>query len=246
MHLNCDLAIDLRTGEETREVLRYIPARITLSFPSKDFFPTLTFPYGGGNIFIHQSKKTHFLIDRLSTYDRNAVNLVRKDKGLVKIGLSPSASAQTRRMSLFRWIDLIKVLRKCGLDLQLFCGPMEKELCTKISTDTGIPLHPIVPVEDYPDVVFNACDIYVGQDTGPSHAVAMTGLPVLELMSGVVSPLEWMSFGPNVIALTRPMPCSPCYFHELSQCPNDLICFDIPVEDIVWGIGKLMTTCYFL
>lgn len=242
--LNCDLAIDLRTGDETREVLRYIPAQITLSFPSKKFFPTLNFPYEGGNIFIHQSYQTRFLIDRLSTYDRNEVKLVRKNSNIVKIGLSPSASAETKRLPFSRWIELIKILKKCGLDLQLFCGPSEKDLCTKISKETGISLHPIVSVENYPDVVFNACDIYIGHDTGPSHGVAMTGLPVLEILGGVASPLEWMSFGPNVIALTRSMSCSPCYFHEVNQCPNDLKCFDIPVEDVLWGIGKLLTSCY--
>ena len=242
--LVCDLAIDLRIGEDTRDALKLVPARITAAYPAENFSATLTFPYAGGSRDCHHSLQIDFLVDRLPVFASEQLPIAkrrRQSSERLTIGLSPASSSDSKRWPLNRWIEFGKNLKSLGFYLLLMGGPREQEICGKISEVTGIPVHPIVPVADFPECVLESCDLYVGHDTGPTHGVAMTGLPVLEIMGGLNSQREWMAYGPNVLVLTKKPPCSPCYFYDTTLCPYRLKCLDIPVEDALWGVGQLLS-----
>lgn len=92
----------------------------------------------------------------------------------------------------------------------------------------------MVPMEDFAELVASECRVYVGQDTGPTHAVAGTGLPVVEVIGGIVPVWEWLATG-NVIGLGVDKPCSPCY--KPSGCPG-MACMGVSVMDVLWAIGQ--------
>jgi heptosyltransferase-3 len=46
------------------------------------------------------------------------------------------------------------------------------------------------------------CDLYVGNDSGPSHLAALTGAPTLALF-GPTDPRRWRPLGPRVTVLRR-------------------------------------------
>ena len=52
--------------------------------------------------------------------------------------------------------------------------------------------------------------LYLGHDTGPTHIVALAGVPVMEIVGGLVAPNEWQGLG-ALVSLTMGVPCAPCY-----------------------------------
>ncbi len=53
-------------------------------------------------------------------------------------------------------------------------------------------------------------DVFVGPDSGPAHLAAAVGTPTVVLFSGTNRNSQWLPFGPQVIPLAYPTPCSPC------------------------------------
>lgn len=242
--LECDLAIDFKVGEETREVMQYIPARLTAGYPSRFFSPDISLPFSGGFTSLHHYHQNSFIAERLPLFNPAEFDKLRdsdsKKPFSSRLSLSPSASMETKMWPLDRWIDLAIILRQLGFDVQLFGGPNETRICQMISNAADVPVHPIVSIESYPSVVAEVSDVYIGHDTGPTHGVAMRGVPVVEIMGGISSQAEWMAYGPNVITLTRKTSCSPCYCFVASCCPHSLLCLDVPVQDVLWAIGRLL------
>jgi ADP-heptose:LPS heptosyltransferase len=74
--------------------------------------------------------------------------------------------------------------------------------------------------------VIAACDLLIGNDSGPHHLAASLGVPTLGLHSGVVDANEWSPRGPEAVALRRRMRCSPCYLAERNDCPRSVVCLN--------------------
>ncbi len=74
--------------------------------------------------------------------------------------------------------------------------------------------------------VIAACDLLIGNDSGPHHLAASLGVPTLGLHSGVVDANEWSPRGPEAVALRRRMRCSPCYLAEKNDCPRSVVCLN--------------------
>lgn len=80
-------------------------------------------------------------------------------------------------------------------------------------------------VSDLPGVLL-ACDLYVGNNSGPQHLAAALGLPTLGIHSGVVDATEWGPFGSTSAAIRRRTSCSPCYLTKRSDCHRNMECLD--------------------
>jgi len=78
-------------------------------------------------------------------------------------------------------------------------------------------------LSELPDVL-RACQLYVGNDSGPKHMAAALGVPTIGIHSGSVDAGEWGPMGETAIALRRDMSCSPCYLSRISDCHRDLAC----------------------
>ncbi len=78
-------------------------------------------------------------------------------------------------------------------------------------------------LRDLPQVL-RACDLYVGNDSGPKHMAAAIGVPTIGVHSGTVDAGEWGPMGPAALALRRDMMCSPCYLSRVADCHRDLAC----------------------
>ena len=81
---------------------------------------------------------------------------------------------------------------------------------------------------------FKKFDLFIGNDSGPTHMAAALGLPTLCVCSGTVHPAQWAPVGPAALAIQRQMLCSPCYLRDREECPFGVACLqDLPVE-AVW------------
>jgi ADP-heptose:LPS heptosyltransferase/GT2 family glycosyltransferase len=89
-----------------------------------------------------------------------------------------------------------------------------------------------VALRDLPTLLA-ACDLYVGNDSGPKHIAAALGVPTLAIHSGTVDPVEWGPLGAAAVAVRRAMTCSPCYLAYAADCHRALACLrGIRVADV--------------
>jgi len=61
-------------------------------------------------------------------------------------------------------------------------------------------------------------DLYIGNDSGLTHAAAQMDIPTLALYSGVAPIESWAPRGRSVTILHAPVACAPCYLPSLEWC----------------------------
>ncbi len=67
-------------------------------------------------------------------------------------------------------------------------------------------------------------DLYLGNDSGLTHAAAMSGVPVVAVFSGIDPVATWMPLGPEVCVVRAEVACSPCHLTHVTDCPNRHVC----------------------
>jgi len=90
--------------------------------------------------------------------------------------------------------------------------------------------------------VIAACDLLIGNDSGPHHLAASLGVPTLGLHAGVVDAREWSPRGPAAFALRRRMRCMPCYIAEKNDCPRSVSCLNKLTPGNVLGMVHMLVT----
>src|SRR5208282_80155 len=78
------------------------------------------------------------------------------------------------------------------------------------------------------------CALFVGNNSGPQHIAAASGVPTIGIHSGVIDSVEWAPIGKRAMALRRDMSCGPCYLARLEDCPRDLACLRQLEPASVW------------
>ena len=80
-------------------------------------------------------------------------------------------------------------------------------------------------------------DLYLGNDSGLTHAAAMSGVATVAIFSGIDPVATWMPLGPEVTAVRADIACSPCHLTHVTDCPNQHACIRAigvaPVVDAV-------------
>lgn len=90
--------------------------------------------------------------------------------------------------------------------------------------------------------VLRACELYVGNDSGPKHMAAAIGVPTIGIHSGTVDAGEWGPMGPAALAIRRDMTCSPCYLSRISDCHRNLACMrGLKPGDVHRAAQRLLT-----
>ena len=72
--------------------------------------------------------------------------------------------------------------------------------------------------------IVRAADLVIANNSGVAHLAAACGAPTLAIYSGSHQPQEWGPRGDNVRAVMALVPCSPCGYDKLEECPNDHLC----------------------
>ncbi len=202
-----DLAVDLRAGSEAREVLHAVNA-------------TYKVAYGEGWTWSLPDSLQHTMSNKDQIrllVERIAVLKPKISRGRF-IGLNKSATGAAKAWPTERWTELENWLRNHGIPYKWY--------------DQNT-----VPLEKFQELVANECRVYIGCDTGPTHLVAEAGVPVVELIGGLVLVDEWMAYG-RVLGLGQQTPCSPCYSPNGRGC--GIKCMDISVQDVLWAIGAII------
>lgn len=201
-----DLAIDLRVGAEARDVLRTVQARYKAAYGEGW---TWGLPASLQHVMPHKDQ-LRLLIERLPVLKPRA-------QGGHLVGLNKSATGRAKAWPEDRWRALEKWLK-------------DHHVAYKWYDDKSTTL------DAFGDLVARECRVYVGCDTGPTHLAAESGVPVVEIIGGLVPVDEWMANG-RVLGLGQTTSCSPCYSPLGRGC--SVQCMDVSVQDVLWGIGAM-------
>nr|MBU9889305.1 glycosyltransferase family 9 protein [Candidatus Omnitrophota bacterium] len=94
-------------------------------------------------------------------------------------------------------------------------GERERGPDLRLSSERFVDLRGKTALRDLP-VLFDACDVFVGNDSGPAHIAAAQGLEIVLLASGTNDMRFWYPWTDRLSLLQYEVPCAPC---GLEVCP---------------------------
>lgn len=114
--------------------------------------------------------------------------------------------------------ELIDALLKIsGMEVILIGTEEEKNmLAPEPGKKTPVDFRGRTELRDLP-VLFDACHLYIGNDSGPAHVAAAQGMPLVSIFSGTNPAAVWKPWTRKALELlTYSIECSPC---EAQVCP---------------------------
>ncbi len=190
-----DLVVDLRAHGESKHLLKAWENTGALTFAFGDWFH----PYQtlNGKMQFHNKQVLGAFLGALPILTMNDGS--RGNKIVVCL----ASSSPVKTWPTEHWEALCKLLRSAGHEVVQLLAP---------GNDT------LQNVDDRVEVKLSLLRewaqreawLYIGHDTGPTHIVSLAGVPVMEIVGGLVAPNEWQGLG-ALVSLTMGVPCTPCY-----------------------------------
>jgi lipopolysaccharide heptosyltransferase I len=88
--------------------------------------------------------------------------------------------------------------------------------------------------------IIRRATIVVSNDTGIMHIAAALGKPVVSIF-GPTNPVQVGPYGQPGSVVRLDLPCSPCNFRRLAQCPNGHACMrDLSVDTVMDRLRELL------
>ncbi len=247
-----DIAVDLRKHLDTRDVLRYTPARFLAGYDYMGQFPFLDISLEWEGDRHLQRKRSHVtddlinLIEAIGTAggaDRTRLEPRAPEAELPEflpddarvlfdrpvVAVHPGVGNVMRQWPAEHFASLIDLLvEKNAVNAVLIGGAEEAELAEDVlnrvaNRNAVVSVVGKTPLRRLPDLL-RACALYVGNNSGPKHIAAALGVPTIGIHSGVVDAIEWGPIGRRAVAVRRNMTCSPCYLARLEDCPRGFAC----------------------
>jgi O-antigen biosynthesis protein len=245
-----DLAVDLRKHLSTREVLRFTGARFLAGFDYMGQFPFLDIALEWDGDRTLQRKRSHIMDDLLGLVDAIVAAgtgqatppppAMDDGPGVWRAALAPlcgrrlvavhaGAGNITKQWPAEHFAALIDLLIACdGAGIVLIGGPDDVAVSQAIIAQAARPeaiacLAGCMSLAGLPQLLA-ACDLFIGNDSGPKHIAAALDIPTIGIHSGVVDANEWAPVGRRAVAVQRNMTCSPCYLANAADCPRNLAC----------------------
>ena len=92
--------------------------------------------------------------------------------------------------------------------------------------------------------VIHLTDVFVGNESGPLHLALVLNTPSIGIF-GPTTPEQILHSSRNCIAISKKLPCKPCYTHQYAFEPacNNIECLKlISVEEVKQGVEKLFAS----
>ena len=247
-----DIAVDLRKHLDTRDVLRYTPARFLAGYDYMGQFPFLDISLeweGDKHLSRKRSHVTDDLINLVEAIgtacaaDRTRIDVVAPNVGPLEflgadaralfdrlvVAVHPGVGNVMRQWPAEHFASLIDLLvEQNAVNIVLIGGAEEAELAEEVldqvmHREAVVSLVGKTTLRQLPELL-RACALYIGNNSGPKHIAAALGVPTIGLHSGVVDAIEWGPIGTRAVALRRNMSCSPCYLARQEDCPRGFAC----------------------
>lgn len=169
--------------------------------------------------------------------------LAPANRSFIGVALGSGVRETHKRLPSVRARALIAALTERFPDVcpLLLGGPPEVELNASLAavpSFRGIDLTDRTPPETLLSVL-SSCRVLISTCNGVSHFAAAAGTPVI----GLFGPTNRMVTGPFGVlfeAISRELPCSPCYRRGYRYGCGAPICMDIEVNRIIAAVASLL------
>ena len=238
-----DLAVDLRVEADTRALFDHIQAKHKCGYASDACQSVLTLSPPRPNLIYTDSLAANQRMLMLGLA-RSVVDLFHRDESLYGEALRRTLIGSTQDLSFRGEGPLVAMHPFSGRSIKNW--PLENflRLGAWLTHDMGasvVLLGTKKEAESVPELaslcesagvrslvgetsltqafsVIAMSNLYVGNDSGLTHAAARLDVPTLALYSGVAPIESWAPSGKHVTIVHAPAPCAPCYLPSLEWC----------------------------
>jgi ADP-heptose:LPS heptosyltransferase len=261
-----DLAIDLRHDTETRLLLNHVRARYRAGFVCNPQFPVqldvaipdleMVSPLETPRHALHAEARLVTLVSAvISAFGGykgcDAQTLIASrpiihhfDHGPV-VALAPGTGNAIKQWGAARFARVASALHKeASCRFILIGGESDKAdaalVAAALPSDQYLDAVGKLDISDVPLALAGA-DLFIGNDTGPTHMAALMGIPTVNIFSGIADINIWRAKGPNVITLYASVECAPCRLGKLEDCSYGHICLkSISEDDVITSALSLL------
>lgn len=175
------------------------------------------------------------LSDELRAHAQSILNGSHQSDSRI-IAIAPGARWETKLWAAENFARAIDVLDgREGVQCVLLGGPDDVALCESISNQCRTKPISLAGKTSLPQMaaVIEQSGVLLCHDSAPMHIAVALGRPLV-CLTGPTNPARTGPYRRMHDVLRVPLPCSPCYFRKLSQCPHQHQCMtDLRVEGVV-------------
>jgi ADP-heptose:LPS heptosyltransferase len=257
-----DLAVDLRRESDTREFLWLSGATITAGYANRGEHDWLTIAIPWDDVNAVQPPRRHVSLDALrlvemialsaradaisdyqligsedETAERILANLLPAEPGPL-VGLHPGAGRAIKCWPPERYAQIAdRLIDQFGATVILFGTEADDRQVRDFMAHVQRRdrLVSLVDQLRLPQFIakLKQLDFFIGNDSGPTHMAAASGIPTLGVYAATVDASQWAPLGPQAAVIQKKMQCSPCYLAKKQDCPYGVACLiDISVDDV--------------
>lgn len=149
--------------------------------------------------------------------------------------IHPGSGSPIKNWPLESFIGVaLEIARRSRLEIFFVLGPAEREHLRLDQIKAGIPSARIIeePSTCGLATLFEHSLLYIGNDSGPTHLAAVTGVPTIALF-GPTSTERWGPRGPQVRVIELDIPCRPCTGEAARTCLERRCLTDITPERVL-------------
>jgi ADP-heptose:LPS heptosyltransferase len=165
----------------------------------------------------------------LSTKTPPRLEIAGEDASAKQVIISPVSNSELRDWGMANYARLIALLlarTECWIIL-VGSGAQHRQLEQLLEENGRDPrITNLAGAADWfrTAEIVRAADLVIANNSGVAHLAAACGTPTLAIYSGSHQPQEWGPRGDRVRAIMALVPCSPCGYDKLEECPNDHLC----------------------
>jgi len=157
--------------------------------------------------------------------DHWAEELVHREIGRQPFAvIAPGTVWPTKRWSVEGFAEVSRQLLADGLRVVLIGSPRDTEVCQTVHSRVpqALNLAGQTRITQLMALMHRAT-VCLTNDSGPMHLAVALGKPLVAIF-GPTDPVRIGPYGRPQAVLQAPLPCVPCYFRHLAQCPHQHAC----------------------
>lgn len=155
--------------------------------------------------------------------------------------IAPGTMWETKHWTPEGFAKVAAELLRGGFTVALAGSPRDRERCARIAADAPGALDfsgKTTPAE-LAELISRA-EICVSNDSGAMHLAAALGRPVVSIF-GPTNARHVGPYGQPENVVRRDLPCSPCNFRRLSQCPYGHACMrGLAAETVIQRVREIL------
>ncbi|MBN1592378.1 MAG: glycosyltransferase family 9 protein [Candidatus Coatesbacteria bacterium] len=152
----------------------------------------------------------------------------------------PSASMPSKIWPNDRFAEVIEVIaEKYGFLPVLIGGSDAAEIYNAISEQSESRMLNLTGKTSLKELValLSEAKLFIGNDSGPAHIAAYTGIPTVIIFSGTNDAAVWRPPGDNVAVISHDVDCAPC---ERRECPEPKCLLEINTDEVVEAANSIL------